>query len=159
MARAQVLKSFTLKFQLSNKCFGGNKRERTKRRTTKELQDLDPLGSPHLEERLIGGNMDLDLLSLFPQRYARIMGGIEREASFLRSTMVGERGKRAGISSGHFGEEGGPFIGPHEKEPLQTAYTGDSGLGPETPVHLRTRVQYHTVFWAKNKLRRPVTPV
>ena len=78
MARAQVLKSFTLKFQLSNKCFGGNKRERTKRRTTKELQDLDPLGSPHLEERLIGGNIDLDLLSLFPQRYARIMGGIGR---------------------------------------------------------------------------------
>ena len=29
-----------------------------------ELQDLDPLGSPHLEERWIGGNVDLDLLSL-----------------------------------------------------------------------------------------------
>ena len=27
-----------------------------------ELQDLDPLGSPHLEERLIGGNIDLGLL-------------------------------------------------------------------------------------------------
>ena len=64
MARAQVLKSFTLKFQLSNKCFWGNKRGRTKRRTTKELQELDPLGSPHLVERLIGGNIDLDVLSL-----------------------------------------------------------------------------------------------
>ena len=75
MISTQVLKSFTLKFQQSNKCLRGNKGGRTKRRTTKELQDIDPLGSPHLEERLIGENMDLDLLSLFPQRYARIMGG------------------------------------------------------------------------------------
>jgi hypothetical protein len=57
-----------------------------------ELQDLDPIGSPHLEEKVIGGNVDLDLLSLFPQRYARIMEGIERWASFLRSTMERERG-------------------------------------------------------------------
>ena len=42
-----------------------------------ELQDLDPRGSPHLEEKVIGGNMDLDLLSLFPQELARIIGGIE----------------------------------------------------------------------------------
>jgi hypothetical protein len=67
-------------------------RRRTKE-IHKELQDLDPLCSPHLEERLIGGNIDLDLLSLFPQRYARIVGGIERGASFPRSTMVGEREK------------------------------------------------------------------
>ena len=43
----------------------------------KELQDLDPRGSPHLEEKVIGGNVDLDLLSLFPQELARIIGGIE----------------------------------------------------------------------------------
>ena len=42
-----------------------------------ELQDLDPRGSPHLEEKVIGGNVDLDLLSLFPQELARIIGGIE----------------------------------------------------------------------------------
>jgi hypothetical protein len=59
----------------------------------KELQDLDPIGSPHIEEKVIGGKLDLDLLSLFPQRYARIMGGIERWASFSRSTMEGERRK------------------------------------------------------------------
>ena len=59
----KVVKSFTLKFQPSNKCFGGNKRGRTRGRTTKELQELDPLGSPHLEEILIGGMVDLDLLS------------------------------------------------------------------------------------------------
>ena len=41
-------------------------------------------------------------------------------------------------SSGHFGEEGGPFIGPHEKEPLQKTYPGDSGLPrPETPGSFR----------------------
>ena len=42
-----------------------------------ELQDLDPRGSPRLEEKVIGGNVDLDLLSLFPQELARIIGGIE----------------------------------------------------------------------------------
>jgi hypothetical protein len=34
----------------------------------KELQDLDPIGSSHIEEILIGGNINLDLLSLFPQQ-------------------------------------------------------------------------------------------
>ena len=42
-----------------------------------ELQDLDPRGSPHKEEKLIGRNVDLDLLSLFPQELERIIGGIE----------------------------------------------------------------------------------
>jgi hypothetical protein len=65
----------------------------------KELQDLDPKMFPHIEERLIDGNIDLDLLSLFTQRYARIMGGIERWASFLRSTMVREREREEKSSS------------------------------------------------------------
>jgi hypothetical protein len=51
----------------------------------KELQDLDPLCSPHLEERWIGGNIDLDLLSLFPKKYARIMGGMEKEGQAIQS--------------------------------------------------------------------------
>jgi hypothetical protein len=51
----------------------------------KELQDLDSLCSPHLEERWIGGNIDLDLLSLFPQKYARIMGGMEEEGQAIQS--------------------------------------------------------------------------
>jgi hypothetical protein len=41
----------------------------------KELQDLDPIESPHIEEILIGGNVDLDLLSLFPHENARIIRG------------------------------------------------------------------------------------
>ena len=55
---------------------GRKMRGRTKEEY-KELQDLDPRGSPHLEEKVIGGNVDLDLLSLFPQKLARIHGGIE----------------------------------------------------------------------------------
>jgi hypothetical protein len=53
-------------------------RGRTGRKSTNEFQDLDPNGSPNLEEKLFGGNIDLDLLSIFPQEYARIIGGIER---------------------------------------------------------------------------------
>jgi hypothetical protein len=45
-------------------------RKKTKEEIHKELRDLDPMGSPHKEEKVIGGNIDLDLLSLFPQRYA-----------------------------------------------------------------------------------------
>jgi hypothetical protein len=54
---------------------GRDMRGRTKE-INKELQDLDSLCSPYLEERWIGENIDLDLLSLFPKKYARIMGGI-----------------------------------------------------------------------------------
>ena len=52
-----------------------------------ELQDLDPRGSPHLEDKVIGGNVDLDLLSLLPQELARIIGGIESWQAQRRSTM------------------------------------------------------------------------
>jgi hypothetical protein len=51
---------------------------KNKKEIHKELQDLDPIGSPHLEEILIGGKIDLDILSHFPQEDARIIGGIER---------------------------------------------------------------------------------
>ena len=56
-----------------------------------ELQDLDPRGSPHLEEKVIGGNVDLDLLSLFPQDLARIIGGIESNQALRMSTMEVEQ--------------------------------------------------------------------
>jgi len=78
MARTQVLKSFTPKFQQSYKSYWGNKRGRTKRKSTKDPQDQDPTSSPHREEKVIGGNVDLDLLFLFPQRNASLVGGIGR---------------------------------------------------------------------------------
>ena len=113
MARAQVLKSFTLKFQQSYKCLWGNKRERTKEEKHQELQDLDPLSSPHLEGRWIGGNVDLDLLSLFPQRYARIMGGIERRQAFQGQQWWRREGKNV-LSKAWlvWGRRWGVFIAP-----------------------------------------------
>jgi hypothetical protein len=66
MARThEVLKSFSLKFYQSNKCCGGYE-SKNKEEIHKELQDLDPIGSPHLEKKLIGEKVDIDLLSLFP---------------------------------------------------------------------------------------------
>ena len=35
--------------------------------STKQPPNLDPLGSPHLEENMIGGMVDLDPLSCFPK--------------------------------------------------------------------------------------------
>jgi hypothetical protein len=45
------------------------------------------MGSPHLEEELIGGVVDLDLLYQIPQKYARIIGGKREGASSRGSTM------------------------------------------------------------------------
>ena len=76
MARAhEVPKSFSPKSHQSNESYGGKREEE---REHQELKDLDPSGSPHKGEKVIGGNVDLDLLSLFPKKLARIHGGIER---------------------------------------------------------------------------------
>ena len=108
----------------------GNKRGRTKKNSTNESQDLDPKGSPYLEERWIGGNVDVDLRSLFPQRYSRIMGGIGGGASFPRSTMVGERGENV---LDPLGKKGALYRSPRER-----AVAGK--LGPDIPVHVWTRI-------------------
>jgi hypothetical protein len=63
----------------------------------KELQDLDPIGSPHIEEIMIGGNIDLDLLSLFPQKDARIMGEMGRKGKLFKVNNGGERNGRANL--------------------------------------------------------------
>ena len=66
---------------LPNPTKATNAREENERKNEEEheeLQELDPRGSPHKEEKVIGGNVDLDLLSLFPQELVRIIGGIER---------------------------------------------------------------------------------
>ena len=64
MARAQVLKSFTLKSHQKQQMLVGGEERKNKEEMHQELQDQDLLGSPHLEEEWIGGNIDLDLLSL-----------------------------------------------------------------------------------------------
>jgi hypothetical protein len=77
----------------------------------KEFQDLDSLCSPHIEGRWIGGNIDLDLLSLLPQKYARIMGGMEEGGQAFKVNNGGERNSfRAWLK-----EEEGVFIPPSSK--------------------------------------------
>jgi hypothetical protein len=73
----------------------------------KELQDLDPIGFPHKEEKAIGGNVDLDLLSLFPQKDSRSMGGMEEEGQAFKLNNGGERN----LNHGWLKEEEGVFIG------------------------------------------------
>jgi hypothetical protein len=63
----------------------------------KELQDLDPIGSPHIEEIMIGGNVDLDLLSLFSQKDATIMGEMGRKGKLFKVNNGGERNERANL--------------------------------------------------------------
>ena len=73
---AQVL-YFQIPPKATNAC-GGRREEEQGRTQQMELQDLDPKASPHLEERWIGGTIDLDLLSLFPLNGGKNHGGIER---------------------------------------------------------------------------------
>jgi hypothetical protein len=46
---------------------------------------------------MICGNIDLDLLSLFPQKDARIMGRMGREGKLFKVNNGGERNERANI--------------------------------------------------------------
>jgi hypothetical protein len=82
---------------------------------------------------LIDENIDLDLLSLFLQRYVRIMVEIERGASFSRSTMEGERGKKRAIQGRR---RGGVFIPPPIKINVTVFQAGLSG--PGAPPYLES---------------------
>jgi hypothetical protein len=55
---------------------------------------------PHFEERWIGRNIDLDLLSLFPKKYARIMGGMEEGGQALKLNNEGERSPKTWLAQG-----------------------------------------------------------
>jgi hypothetical protein len=83
-------------------------RGRTKEEIHKELQDLDLIGSPHLEEKVIGGNVDLDLLSLFPQKDEIIVGGMGRKGKLFKVNNGGERKWK----SQHPNEEEGALYSP-----------------------------------------------
>jgi hypothetical protein len=54
----------------------------------KELQDLDPIGSPHLEVILISRKIDLDLISLSPKKrykkHGRNKEGVQITSSFTK---------------------------------------------------------------------------
>jgi hypothetical protein len=66
-------------------------------------------------------NIDLDFRSLFPQRYARIMGEIEICASFPRSTMEGERRENV-LAQGR--RRRGVFIPPPIKMTVTASQAG-----------------------------------
>jgi hypothetical protein len=69
------------------------------------------MGSPHLEEELIGGVVDLDLLFQIAQKYTRIIGGKREGASSRGSTMEVYFMLK---NSKTFGEED-PFYSPQGK--------------------------------------------
>jgi hypothetical protein len=77
----------------------------------KELQDLDPIGSPQLKERWIGGNVDLDLLSLFPQKDVRIMGGMEEG---LQAFKVQQWRRERKEATSPRGKKGAFYRSPHK---------------------------------------------
>jgi hypothetical protein len=60
---------------------------------------------------LIGGKIDLDLLSLFPQKDARNMRGMERESKLLK---VNNGEEREGVATSPRKKKG-PFIVPSMK--------------------------------------------
>jgi hypothetical protein len=62
-------------------------RGRTMEEIHKELQYLDPIGSPHLEEILIGGKIDQNLLSFFPKKMQESRKEWRESVIFSRSTM------------------------------------------------------------------------
>ena len=49
--------------------------QRREHKILQNLQDLEPKGFPHKEGILIGESVDLDLLYLFSQMDAKIIGG------------------------------------------------------------------------------------
>ena len=59
-----------------------------------ELQDQDLLGSPHLEEEWIGGNIDLDLLSLSLKDMQESWEGLRGRQAFPKVNNGGERGEK-----------------------------------------------------------------
>ena len=60
---------------------------------------------------MIGEDVDLDLLFLFPKKCARIMGGIKGETSFSKATMEEREGGKTSCPR----EKKGPFIAPPTK--------------------------------------------
>ena len=76
----------------------GEKRGRTRKNSTNESQDVGPKGSPQKEEKVIGGVVDLDLLSLFP--------------NFGQESLEGLRGIK-GLEVNNGGVREAPTLGNH----------------------------------------------
>jgi hypothetical protein len=90
----------------------------------KELQDLDRIGFPHKEEKVIGGNVDLDLLSIFPQKDVRIMGGM-KEGGQAFKVQQWRREREEATSPRR--KKGAFYRSPHENRRCRP-------LSPESPA-------------------------
>ncbi|RAV76535.1 hypothetical protein DBT52_09605 [Aerococcus mictus] len=142
MARTQeVLKSFTLKSHQKQLMLMGEKRGRTKKRTTQELQDLDPLGSPHLEERWIGGNVDLGLLLQSSKDQRVWVEGLGDNKEMSLQQWRREKAKVAGLSCLAGGRWRGIYTPPRKRAVVARYHNGVSGPSgrrlrpaPETPA-------------------------
>jgi hypothetical protein len=97
-----VLKPLSPKFYQSYKILWGNEGGRTKEKIYKTLQELDLISSPYKEKILIGGKVDLDLLSLVPQKNSVIIGGLKRYGMIFK---INSGGDGVGTTTAN-GEEG-----------------------------------------------------
>jgi hypothetical protein len=91
MTRTQVLKSFSLKsYQKTNAMKRYEKKN--KQGESQRIPRSRSNRFAHLEEIMIGGNVYLDLLSIFPQIDSTSMGGKQSRESFFKVNNGGERG-------------------------------------------------------------------
>jgi hypothetical protein len=90
---------------------------------------------------LIGGKIDLDLLSLFPQKDARNMAGMERDSKLIK---VNNGGEREGVATSPRKKKG-PFIVPSTKygrwRIFRPDYPAPRGNPPKNPPLTGSRTQ------------------
>ena len=104
---------------------------------------------------MIGGNVDLDLLSLFPQEGARIIGGIERKQS---SRKVNNGGERAAKRLENRWGRRPPFIAPTKSNRYSRFCT--AVVQPlEAPVQLVFTGSHCRNAQAVQPVEPPVVPV
>ena len=107
-------------------------------------QDLDPLCSPYTKEIWIGRNVDLDLLSNFPQEYARIMGGIKRNRKLFNRNNGGERVGREMFQGGRRPPlNSSPRIWPLGRFPARPVVPAYPAVLPSAPGQRSSRLGRH----------------
>ena len=74
--------------------YGGRIEEEQRRTQQMELQDQDLLGSPHLEEEWIGGNVDLDLLSISLKDMQESWEGMRGRQAFSKGQQWRREGRK-----------------------------------------------------------------
>ena len=72
-------------------------------KVNKRLQDLDPKSFPHLEEKWIGGSVDLDLLSQILKNGQESWGESRERASSSKATMEEREWKNSLAQGGRRG--------------------------------------------------------